>query len=348
MLMLYAPSQASLDQVVAAHEAGVIGALECVYVRRTCTIPDRREHFGFADGISQAGVEGSGHSARGGEEQVEAGEFVLGYENAYGKLPFVPNAAPALDSAGALADCEAEGQRRALGRNGTYLVARQLSQDVFGFWNAMRKAAQAEHDASTAADRAVYLAAKCVGRWPSGAPLVTCPEQDDASCGNRNDFGYFLRDRHGERCPVGAHIRRANPRDSLEPDPFSSKKVVDRHRIIRRGRSFGPYIDKPWLIERDDGQERGLFFVCINANIRRQFEFIQQTWINNPKFGGLYDERDPLVGAKDGEGGAFSIPGKPVRRRIEDLPSFTTVRGAEYFFLPSVRALKFLAGLAPV
>jgi len=345
LLMLYASSAERLASAVGEQLALGSGALRCVYRRSTHTLPERREHFGFADGIAQPRIRGA-TTEDGRGMSIEAGEFILGYENAYGKLPFVPNARPELDTGGHLAPCTREGARVALGQNGSYLVARQLDQDVAGFWDYMRSAAR-EHSgrAATASDGAVFLAAKCVGRWPSGAPLVEAPEQDDPRLAGANEFGYFWHDRVGARCPIGSHIRRTNPRDSLEPDPFSSLKVVKRHRILRRGRSYGMGVDKPWLNARRDDVERGLFFVCVNANIRRQFEFIQQTWVNNPKFDGLYEERDPILG-NTGEPGMFTIPAEPARKRLQGMPAFVHVRGGAYFFLPSLRALRFLSCLS--
>ncbi len=163
--------------------------------------------------------------------------MILGYENEYGKLPFVPNTEPALDVAGQLAPCSAEGKRKALGRNGSYLVARQLKQDLYGFWSYIRQTAQAACPGSTVADGAIELASKCVGRWPSGAPLALSPQQDNPALASENSFGYLWNDRDGMRCPIGSHIRRTNPRDSLEGGPHESYKVIDRHSIIRRGRS---------------------------------------------------------------------------------------------------------------
>jgi Dyp-type peroxidase family len=346
LLMLYARTEHLLRELVEQQHEAMRGAFTCLHTQSTLSLPDRREHFGFADGIAQPVIEGSERPSLLPFARVKAGEFILGYENEYGKLPFVPNAAPALDRGGHLSDCQTEGVRKALGRNGTYLVVRQLEQRVHAFWSYMREAA-AEHggdDESSAG--AVRLAAKCVGRWPSGAPLVEAPEQDDPTLANHDAFGYFLRDRRGQRCPIGAHIRRANPRDSLEPDPIQSKRVVDRHRVMRRGRSYGKGIDLPWLCERDDGEERGLIFIAVNSNIRRQFEFIQQTWINNAKFAGLYDEVDPLIGEQNDEHASFSIPSEPVRQRLDGLPNFVRVRAGDYFFLPSLRAVRFLAALA--
>jgi deferrochelatase/peroxidase EfeB len=153
-----------------------------------------------------------------------------------------------------------------------------------------------------------------------------------------NEFSFAVDDPDGQRCPLGAHIRRANPRDMLGGE-------TQRHRIVRRGRLYGPKLDQA----SDDGQSRGLYFVALNANIRRQFEFIQQTWLNGRKFGGLFDERDPLLGKDErGEVGevsqrAFSVQGQFVRRRLVGLPRFVRVRGGEYFFLPGLRALNYLA-----
>jgi Dyp-type peroxidase family len=350
LLMVYACTELQLKAAVNEQVAAFSGGLSIVYERSTQTLPERREHFGFADGIAQPQIAGSDGLSSHSPSAIRAGEFILGYENAYDKLPFVPNVRQELDPGVLLPTYQQEGKRAALGHNGSYLVARQLEQDVPAFWEFMRQAARdssaAGASGASVADGAVFLASKCVGRWPSGAPLVEAPRQDDPALCCADDFGYYLRDRDGARCPIGSHIRRTNPRDSLEPDPVSSRKVVERHRIMRRGRSYGDPIDKPWLNERADDTERGLVFMCVNANIRRQFEFIQQTWVNNPKFDGLYDERDPLIGNAPGTLGAFTIPAKPVRQRLEGLPAFVTVRGGEYFFLPSIRALRFIAGLA--
>jgi deferrochelatase/peroxidase EfeB len=121
--------------------------------------------------------------------------------------------------------------------------------------------------------------------------------------------------------------------------------VVNRHRILRRGRSYGPPL-APFEPDRAKS-ERGLFFICVNTNIRRQFEFIQQTWLNNPKFDGLYRDKDPIAGdaATEAGGGTFTIPAVPERRQLTGLPRFVTTRGGEYFFLPSVRALRALGQL---
>lgn len=341
LLLIYATSEAELGGLLGAERAAYLGLKE-LYVRDTFMIRDRREHFGFADGVGQPDVEGSGARSRkdAAARAVKAGEFVLGYENEYGKLPPTPTLAAALDPTGNLSPLAAD--RRDLGRNGTYLVVRQLDQDVELFWRTMDE--QSRAGASTDREAAIRLASKCIGRWPSGAPLARSPERDDPRFAKDNGFG-FGDDRGGLKCPVGAHIRRSNPRDSLEPGPEESREVVNRHRILRRGRSYGNPL-APFEPQRAKA-ERGLFFICVNSNIRRQFEFIQQTWLNNTKFDGLYRDKDPIAGdavAEDG-GGTFTIPAAPERSQLTGLPRFVTVRGGEYFFLPSVRALRTLAQL---
>jgi Dyp-type peroxidase family len=224
-----------------------------------------------------------------------------------------------------------------LGRNGSYLVLRQLEQDVAGFHGYLDRATRDEAGNSDpqAAER---LGAKIVGRWPSGAPLVLDPERDDPEHGNRNDFGYHATDPDGLACPIGAHVRRANPRDSLDPKPGTEASVAinHRHRILRRGRGF--------LTEDPDGTVRtGLYFACFNSNIARQFEFIQHSWLGDPGFNLLDDATDPLVGLRHGGGGTFTEQARPLRRRYLDLPQFVHVRGGAYFFMPGVNALRFLA-----
>jgi Dyp-type peroxidase family len=227
-------------------------------------------------------------------------------------------------------------------------VLRQLRQDVAGFWRYVDRESR-RADGSSDPQARLWLASKLVGRWPSGAPLATSPAHDDPRLAEWNDFGYGLTDRHGLSCPLGAHVRRANPRDSLDPEPGTDRSVEinRRHRILRRGRKYGAglTIDSVFNPDQaDDETERGLHFIGLCANLQRQFEFIQHTWINNPKFDGLYDDVDPLVGTRP-TGGCFTIQAQPIRRRLRDLPQFVTVRGGGYFFLPGIRALRYLASL---
>ena len=215
--------------------------------------------------------------------------------------------------------------------NGGFLVFRKLAQDVKGFQSFVERATR-NGDGSNNPDRAKLLSAKMIGRWPSGAPLTLAPEKDNQELGSnkyRNkDFGFATTDHDGFACPVGSHIRRANPRDALAfpPDPKLSLNIANRHRIIRRGR---PYREA--LAASGNEVEQGLLFLAINASLVRQFEFIQQSWLNNPKFNGLYDERDPLSSAIAGGDAMMTMQAKPVRERLDGLPRFVTVRGAHTF-----------------
>lgn len=289
------------------------------------------EHFGFADGMSQPVIRGSGQEEKlAGDDArrsvIEAGEFILGQANGYGQLTPWPRLS------------RPQGDGQGFGRNGTYLVVRQLAQDVAGFWRFLDERSRGPDGAADAEARE-RLGAKLVGRWRSGAPLVRAPHRDDPDLGADNSFGYADVDPHGHRCPLGAHIRRSNPRDALGSDRRRALELANRHRIMRRSRVYGPALDDP--LAGDDERERGLFFLCVNANIERQFEFVQHSWCNNPKFGDLYDEQDPLLGTDPS--GTFTMQGHPLRSRVRGIPSFVTVRGGAYFFLPGIRALRMLA-----
>ena len=293
------------------------------------------EPFGFHDGIAQpivAGLPKATQAAR----TVSAGEFVLGYPNARGQLTDRP-LLPASDDPQRLLLPDPAGSGAVdFGRNGTYLVLRQLEQDVDGFRQYLEAATRRADGSGDPAGRAA-LAAKMVGRWPGGAPLVKAPDQDIPALGDDNDFGY-AGDPLGLACPIGAHIRRANPRDSLGPGPAASLDTSDLHRLLRRGRSYGPAGD-------DRGDGTGLYFICLAANLARQFEFVQHTWLNNATFNGLYDDADPLTGSHHPAGGTFTVPARPVRRRHHGLPQFVRTRGGAYFFLPGVSAVRYLAQL---
>jgi Dyp-type peroxidase family len=387
LLMLYAADRAGLTALYAELAGQLAGGGVREVLRLETSDLDDVEHFGFRDGISQPLVEGLSRTGP-PEQTVKAGEFVLGYRNEYGRYASRPTLDRAADPNGLLPE-DPEGSGRAdLGRNGTYLVFRQLVQDVRGFWRFVDGATRRPDGGTDPAAR-LRLAAKLVGRWPSGAPLALAPERDDPALADANDFAYHLADEHGQHCPIGAHVRRTNPRDSLDPRPGTSKSwaINKRHRLLRRGREYGPALAAADLwaaaegragapaagaivragYERDASRtmraaataeaaqapapsgepdpERGLHFICLNASLARQFEFVQSTWVHNPKFGGLYDDRDPLVAARVGASTSFTIPGQPVRERVGGLPQFVTLRGGGYFFLPGIRAVRYLASL---
>ena len=298
---------------------------------------------------------------------VALGEFLLGYRNEYGKITDRPLLDPDATNTELLPAVDAP-DKKDLGRNGTYLVMRQLEQDVGEFWKFLY-----EHAGGNLAE-AGQLGAKLVGRTQTGDPLL--PVQDEPIPGTeprtvkQNQFTYEA-DPAGARCPFGAHIRRSNPRNSDFPERhvgalrkliiilgFGPKGFYDDlissvrfHRILRRGREYGSELSPEQALQQPPPNEpRGLHFICLNANISRQFEFLQNAWIANTKFSGLTGESDPLLGNPEPMSGSsvtgnFTIPSEStLRRRISGLRQFVTVKGGAYFFLPSLRALRYFAG----
>jgi len=319
---------------------------EVVPRHMTCQDRDSREHFGFRDAISQPLIEGS-PNRRQGDYTVKAGEFILGYDNEYDLRPHSPMVRESEDRLGLLSVCREQpsfGPAKDLGRNGSYLVLRKLQQDVAAFRRFLKEYGNDEIPPTK-------LGAKLVGRWPNGAPLALA-DKDDPQLSTENNFGYAEQDADGLRCPMSAHVRRANPRDGLIGSPEESRRVTNRHRIVRRGVLFGSRLAEGAL--EDDGVERGILFICINTDIERQFEFLQQTWINSPKFGAHYSDSDPIMGTnrdpsnpRDAGPWTMTIPAERVRRRLVDIPRFVTMRGGAYFFLPSIRALRYLGSIQP-
>ncbi|MCC2274342.1 Dyp-type peroxidase [Streptomyces sp. ET3-23] len=341
LVMLYARDGQRLQQLeTEARQDVLAGGAFTETVRLGTTELSGREPFGFRDGISQPLVEGLSKAGAGGDQVVRAGEFVLGYPNEYGLLTDRPLLPPRYDPVGVLPRAPEGGAD--FGRNGSYLVFRQLRQDVEAFREYLDVQTRRPDGSSDPAAQEA-LAARMVGRWPGGAPLVRAPRYDDPALATDNDFGYFTTDPDGLRCPLGAHIRRANPRDSLDPRPGSADSVAvgRRHRLLRRGRPYGPDATG------DGPGARGLHFVGLNANISRQFEFIQHTWLDNPNFNGLHDGPDPLVAPRLDHRATFTEQGRPVRTRRLGLPQFVTVQGGAYFFLPGLRALHYLCTAAP-
>jgi deferrochelatase/peroxidase EfeB len=330
---------------------------------------DGCEHFGFADGLSQPAIETSPRSrkfAERGETDaiIRAGEFILGYVNERGQLPVSPSVArvpgsrlPVITKADHTTSGYKPGTvfpRLDFGRNGSFLVYRQLEQDVFAFDDLIRESVAAlGENGPRLADEAParqWLAAKLVGRWPDGTPLTLEPKKPPTGVHLKtvNDFGYAAEDAHGVRCPLGAHIRRGNPRDTLFDDPEHALSRNNKHRLLRRGRLYGPKTDwKIWDDKPRTGQreKRGLHFVALNASLESQFEFVQQSWMHTPFFGGLTDEFDPLLGMPVGDNDPryFTVQGSPINRRIRWTPPLVTVRGGAYFFLPSKAAIELLA-----
>jgi Dyp-type peroxidase family len=353
LLLLFAKDESTLNSALQREQdTFTAGGVEQVKVLHAGRQPNTHEHFGFADGIGQPVMEGTGNKQRQLERthhatELPVGEFLLGHPNVYKVIAPSPAVQAAEDPQHLLppipADAtglNAEAGMHDLGRNGSYLVFRQLSQRVASFWQFLDKATSSNGVSHPEArDR---LGAKFVGRYKSGAPLVLSPQHDDPALQNENNFTYDGNDPNGVACPIGSHIRRANPRDSLGPDPATALNSANRHRILRRGRSYGHHLEDVMV---DDGKERGLHFICLNSDIERQFEFVQQTWINNPVFAGLDGEVDPLVGDLKKGDSMFTVQAEPLRQRVQGLSRFVVTKGGAYFFLPGVQALKYLASL---
>lgn len=315
-----------------------------------------REHFGFVDGISDpvfAGqfsaeveaerVRGNGKLGRDGTwRPLATGEFLIGYpdeaqENSVG------------------------GMLRTFGRNGTFIAYRKLQQNVVAFRNWI--------DATVGRFGAVYgipdpvaaratLLAKIAGRWPDGAPLslfpdyarwVGAPALDPKSIEARRrlaDFAYF-DDPHGIKCPIASHIRRANPRDGGGPlftdgtkPAVTGTVLTDRRRILRRGLPYG--VADPAATTEG---ETGIVMLIMCASLGRQFEFMQQQWVNYGADAHVGNDTDPLIGLHCPTA-KFVIPADPLEGRApfiaDQLPQFVATRGGAYFFCPSMNALQML------
>jgi Dyp-type peroxidase family len=341
LLMLFASDRDSLDKLVGAERLAAQGIVDEVLDIPSQTFPCEtdselnREHFGFVDGLSQPDIEGyrpERYGADGPGNIIKPGEFILGYENEYsGQLTASPHLhAPDADPKGLLKDGD-------LGRNGSFLVVRQMEQDVAGFWDMIRTQCM-RPDGTPDADAEEQLAAKIFGRWRDGTPLAVSPNHNGMEPAKLNDFG-FSNDPYGYNCPAGAHIRRANPREMLLGDKTESITTVKRHRMMRRGRPYGQCIADRYTPDR---QPRGLVFAALNANIERQFEFIQSAWISSPNFAGLYDEADPTLGGRTQSAGAFTMPKCPVRDRRTGILTHVQIKGGAYFFMPGLAALRYL------
>ena len=270
------------------------------------------DHFGYRDRLSQPVIEGSGDvPTPGSGAPLKAGEFILGYPDEDGPQQLLP-------------------QPEVLSRNGSFLAYRRLQEHVGTFRDFL-----AQHGKTP--EEQELVAAKLMGRWRSGAPLVLAPEKDDPALGadmqRNNDFNFKEMDPHGYAMPLGSHCRRMNPRDTAHN--------MNRRRMIRRGATYGPPLPEG---APEDGVERGIAAFVICASLIRQFEFAQNVWINDRNFHELGNERDPIIGAQDGTL-EFKIPKRPIKKRITGLPAFTTVRGGAYFFLPGLKALRYLAAL---
>jgi Dyp-type peroxidase family len=345
VLIVYADSRERLENLCRQLRAEFGAGQKLAYELALAPLPPKdapgpKEPFGFTDGVSQPILKGSRKwvTQRNPIHVVEPGEMVLGYP----------------DNLGYVAPLPMHGGMD-LGTNGSFLVIRQLEQNteafrefVSGQAKLLAQDARAPTPSSLApAKLEDWVAAKMVGRWQDGSSLVRHPARPaiDSKVAQfpDNDFLFGVEDPDGLCCPFGAHIRRANPRESFEPGSQTQIGITNRHRIFRVGRSYGPQARPQGRLDRP-----GLLFMCVNADIEGQFEFLQQTWILGANFHGLSDELDPAVGyrAERGAGETFTIPTEKGPIRLKGLKDFVTMRGGGYFFMPSRRVIDYLRDCA--
>ncbi|WP_428354421.1 Dyp-type peroxidase [Methyloprofundus sp.] len=333
-----------------------------------------KEPFGFSDGISQPKIDWDNqqsteiHTRDRYSNLLAKGEVVLGYKNEYGYYTDRPLINVGVDpQACILPDAEDKPGLKDLGRNGSYLICRQLSQDVQGFWRFMQE---------QAGDNREQLAAAMVGRQldDKGTPLITELGQNIPGIENKDNNFNYDQDPVGNQCPISAHIRRSNPRTGdLSAGPpglisrlkrklgFGLKPEDDLvtstryHRLLRRGRAYGTMLSpEQAIVSKEKNADRGLQFICLAGNISRQFEFVQNAWNDNSKFSGLQQQSDPILGNRhkllDGEASnQFHQPqAAGPQHKTCQLPQFVTVRGGGYFFMPGLRALQYLTTLTDV
>lgn len=380
LLMLYTRSGGIADW-----EATVAGANFDQAFRLRARLPTddlgRIEPFGFIDGISQPKIDWQRemstdvHTRDRYANLLALGETVLGYPNEYGLYTQRPLIDARSDPrAAVLPAAEDQPDRQDFGRNGCYLVLRQLHQDVPKFWQFLDR--EADSDEKTREQ----LAAAIVGRHRDGTPLVAAAKEPILGIEGSGDKARlnqftFDNDLDGHRCPIGAHVRRSNPRSGDFPHRVTG--LISRlrqifgfgrqhrrddliastrfHRIVRRGRAYGPLLTPEDAVKPDAPRDdRGLEFICLVANISRQFEFVQHAWSMNTKFGGVRNESDPLLGNREPllngpPTDHFALPrADGPAQCLEGLPQFVTVRGGAYFFMPGIRALRYIAHSAAV
>lgn len=376
LLMLYAQTGQLAAWSTTLRDGLFDRAFRCLAELPT-TDHGEREPFGFVDGISQPAIDWERrqtsdlHRRDRYSNLLSLGELLLGYPNEYGQYTRRPLIDPEQDAAARLLpEAEEQPGLHDLGRNGSYLVMRQLHQDVAGFWRFMDSQANGDPQ------QREQLASRMVGRQRDGTPLVARSAQTIEGIGESgrqadlNQFD-FVADPHGQQCPLGAHIRRSNPRTGDFPPGVTGllsrlKRIFGFgrrfpgddliastrfHRLLRRGRVYGAPLTPEQALESDVSDEsRGLHFICLVANISRQFEFVQNAWTMGCKFAGVHNEADPLLGTRqplaDGQPtDHFSQPDpRGPAHGTHGLPPFVTVQGGAYFFMPGIRALRYMAG----
>ncbi len=389
VLFIYAESVVDLayasevhTSLLANYGGAVINATDCAPARIDQSEDQHDfEHFGYRDGISQPVIRGTQRSVAGvpARDVVEPGEFILGYANGQGFFPPSPLLPPEADPGRNLPQLTAEDlsrfpdfgnvakghSPRDFGRNGSFVVVRELKQDVDGFEGFCTRKAEEVRSGYRDIYKVIgqfpdkdWVKAKLMGRWPSGRPLIGNPvntpspkagDPDFAACSaaeHENDFTYGADDPQGLACPFGSHMRRSNPRDSKQPGDKAEQAITNRHRLLRRGRTYT-------RTGADGAVEKGLLFVSLCTDLERQFEFVQQVWCNAPSFHGLANEPDPVIGndLPNPETGrtadrVFTIPTPAGSIKLAGMQNFVQVMAGGYFFMPSRSALTYMTEIS--
>lgn len=286
-----------------------------------------KEHFGYTDGFGNPDFLGVERDTQPGQGKLMAdgtwkplatGELLLGYADEAGELPVAP--IPHL-----------------LANNGTFMVYRKLHQNVATFRRYL------EDKGKLYPGGKEKLASKFIGRWRDGTPVELSPDEPSSEIVGdklKNVNFTFGNDLDGTRCPIGAHVRRTNPRDAFG---FHGQ-LINRRRITRRGLPYGEYVPEDQPVS-DDG-EHGIIFMALNASLFRQFEFVQQQWLEYGNDAHLGNDKDILLGSHEA-GDKYMIQGTDDPKNppfvCGGLPNFVELRGGDYFFLPSMTALRMIA-----
>ncbi len=290
-------------------------------------VPTMKVHFGYTDGISMTTLRGGPERYPPDHQQpCEPWLFVLRDDAENYIVP----------------------EPRELGLNGSFACFKMIATDVVGFENFLQSN-KGKIDPE-------LLAAKMCGRWRNGVPLALSPDTDSPPGGipieQLNNYDYVNEDGSGDpkgiRCPVGAHMRRINPRGQPVTGQSSPGGSNNTHRLIRRGMPYGPVYDprQPY-----DGIERGLMGYFINSSFENQYEFVLSQWVNDSAFAGAVrlhpKSKDPMIGTQDPTTSIFVIPqaGGAPPIKVTGLSTFVTTKAAAYCFLPSITALKFISSL---
>jgi Dyp-type peroxidase family len=321
---------ATIQQLLNTHGgAGIVGQQDAAALQidgKFCT----KEHFGYTDGFGNPDYLGLERHSQPGQGKLNkdgswsplaTGELLLGYADEAGELPVAP--LPHL-----------------LANNGTFMVYRKLHQNVATFRNYLEEKGKAYPGGKE------KLASKFVGRWRDGTPTELSPDKEDSSIAtdpSRNVNFTFGKDSDGTKCPIGAHLRRVNPRDAFG---FNGR-LTNRRRVTRRGLPYGPYAPEGQPIT--DNIERGVAFMALNASLSRQFEFVQQQWIEYGNDSHQGNDKDLILGnhGSHANGSKFVIQGTDDPKNppfvCGGLTNFVELRGGDYFFIPSMTALKMLS-----